>query len=496
MTAPETPPENPSPPASDSPESASTPRGLLGAVTGYGAAVTVGKLASLVAVPAVTWVVAPETLGTFAILNSLALLAFAVLVDFGLDTAALRLGADAPDARRRIFSSLLSARVVLATLVALLVYAAREPLSAWLTGDARHGWAVGWLALSIAVGAPGRTLTNWLRVNERHRAAASAIAALGVIEAVLLVALVVFSHLGLVGLVWARVGSQVASLVVLAVLARDLFGARPRARDVLELARLGLPLGLLYVLYSLREVDRYLVGERASLHYAGVYDLAVRVAAPLAMANFALTMALEPVAYRAHAQAAFAPRLNAFFRGYVVLGCAIAAFASALAPEIVLLFGQQFRAAAIAIPGMLFLEVVEGVRRMSGLGGDLAKRTGLWAIAALVNALVALPLAWWSIPIAPLVAAPASLLLGAAVGAAVATHLAARLHPLRLPAQPALALLCLTAAIQTGVLFVAPPGVVGLALRVAVAAGATLVAMRALAVGPRELRAYLTSLRG
>lgn len=461
-------------------------------MAGYGLAVTLGKLASLVAVPAVTWVLAPETLGRFAVLNSLALLAFAVLIDFGLDVAAMRIGADRPwSSRRDVFATLLTARTALALVVALGVYLLRAPLSAWLTGEARHGWAVGWISISILVGAPGRSLTNWLRINGHHRRAATAIAVLGVLEAVLLIAFVVGARLGLLGLVWARVGSQVGTLVVLAILARDLFGGRFRVRWIGELTRLGAPLGLLYALYSLREIDRYVVAERASLHHAGLYDLAVRVAAPLALVNFALTMALEPEAYRAYGGESFQRRITLFFRGYVVGGCAVATFAAALAPELVSLFGERFRAAAVAIPGMLFLEVVEGVRRMSGLGGELARRTGLWAVAALVNAAIALPLAWWSIPDAPLIAAPVSLLLGAAVAAVVADRLAARVHPMRLPVIPALVILTAAAVVGTGVLFVAPPGAPGLLLRLAVAAGVTLVATRALDIGPSELKAYI-----
>lgn len=471
-------------------------RKLARAVTGYGAAMVVAKLTSLVTLPVISWVITPSELGTFAVLNSLLLLSFATLLDLGLDAAALRLAVDEDAAGRRdTFSSLLVARTLLASAIAIVAVGWAPDVSRVLTGTEAHAPLIPWLALSILVGTPARTMSNWLRFQGRHGQLGGVMSTMSLIDAALQIGLVVGLDWGLAGLVIARVGSHVLTLPALLALGRDLRGGRLRLSLLRPMLAFGLPFGLFSALHSLREVDRYLIGHLASFEHAGVYDLSVRIAAPLAAVNLALSLALEPELYRRHDAPGTARRVDAFVRAYACLGGGVAFAAAALSPEIVLLVDPAFRPAVRLIPILLFLELIEGLRRMAGLGGDLAKRTGLWAVVALVNVLVAIPGAVLLLPRWPYLAAPVSLLAGAVLAALTAHALARRVHPIALPIPRALAALLVGAALSWAAAVELAEGALGLLARVALAAAFPIGAALVLKVRAETLRELLGALR-
>lgn len=423
---------------------------LVGAVSAYGFALGAGRLVSLIAVPLVTWALAPKELGAFAVLNSAMALAFAMTIDFGLDTASVRMASDERGASRAsIFTTLLLLRLGLTVVVASLLSLARDPLATLLLGDASAAHLVPWLALTLLFGSPARVISNWLRVEGRHRPVAFAMGLVGALEGGLFIVLVYGLRWGLTGLIAGRVAAQALALIPLLVTGRAIFRARPRLSWIAPMLRMGLPFAVLYLLYSLREVDRFLVAELASLSDAGVYDLAVRVAAPLAIVNMALTMALEPWIYARHTHPDVGADIDRFLRAYVWVGACGCFVVGALAPELVALVGPEYRAAAVAVPAMLFLELVEGVRRVAGLGGELANRTSLWASAALLNAIVVVGVSVALIPSLPQLGAPIALVAGATGGAVVANALAERIRPLGLRVGRSLTALLVGAAGST-----------------------------------------------
>lgn len=466
------------------------------AVGVYGLSIAAVRALSLVATPLVTWAVAAEELGAFAVLNSLMALSFTTVVDLGLDTAALRLGAEeGAERRRRVFSTLLVGRIVVGAAAAVAISLLAEPAARLLTGDVAHARYIPWLSASLVVGSPARALSNWLRVEGRHRALAGVMALLGVVESTSFIVLVFALDHGLDGLVAGRVTAQVVSFLPLVWMGRVIFLTRPDRSLVVPLLRLGFPFALLYFLCSLRDVDRYLVAELASLEYAGVYDVAVRVAAPLGMANLALTLALEPWVY-AHARSPELPdRLRLFVRGYAWAGLTLASSASLMGPEILMLVGPEYRAAWIALPAVLSLEVVEGLRRLGGLGGELAKQSSQWLFAVFVNASLAIGLSILLVPIAPLWGAPTGLLVGAAAGALLAWRRSEAMRELSLPVGEALLATLAAAVISAIVLHLAPAPGLGTVTRVGAAAAVSLVAARVLRLNASTIRAAYAALR-
>src|SRR5262249_49980495 len=148
------------------------------------------------------------------------------------------------------------------------------------------------------VGAPSAATSDFLRVSARHRTLALAIAALALLENLLLIGLVVGLHLGLRGMLYARLGAQSAVLLAQLLLTREIWRGELDRRLLLPLLRLGLPIGVLHALVAARALDRLVIARLSTLAHAGEYELAARAAAPIALANLALELMLEPVAYR------------------------------------------------------------------------------------------------------------------------------------------------------------------------------------------------------
>jgi hypothetical protein len=95
-----------------------------------------------------------------------------------------------------------------------------------------------------------------------------------------------------------------------------------------------------------------------------------------------------------------------------------------LAPELLLVVDPSYRAAAPLAALLVFLPSLEGVRRLSGLPLDLAKRTRGWVVVAVLNGLVAVGIAFALVPALSGAGAAIGLLAGAAAGAGAAELLA------------------------------------------------------------------------
>jgi len=116
-----------------------------------------------------------------------------------------------------------------------------------------------------------------------------------------------------------------------------------------------------------------------------------------------------------------------------------------------------------------------------------SKRTGLWAAAALVNLLVALPGAILLLPHWPYLGAPVALLAGAALAALTAHGLARRVHPIALPTVPALASLLTGTALAWALVAYLPDTAWGRATRIGLALTFPVATALALRVRPRTL---------
>lgn len=460
-------------------------------ISAYGLGLVVARLSSIAVLPVLARAVSPELFGTFATLSSAILIAYIALASFGLGEAALRLAGDeSEEGRLALFKTVAVLRLVFGVAVALALWALARPLSRLLTGSEEAARYAPLLGASVFLGALARALSDYLRSIERHRLVAASLGALTVAENVLFLGLALFTKLDLFGLLAARVASQVLGLALLIGPSRALLAGKLRLDLLRPLFVLGLPMSVFHLLIAVRSIDRVVVARFATLFDAGCYDVAARFAAPVALSNVALNMTLEPLAYRLNSDPRAKDAMADFLRMYAVL-FGVATFAiAAVAPELFLGFAPAYASGAIVVPALLFVDVAEGVQRVAGMPGELAKRTRLWLGAAAVNGAISLGLMPILVPRLGPSGAALSLLSGALAGSLVASYLARRVHPARLPVGRACAVVVVGASLGS---FALSRGL-SLGIRLALVAAFTLVAWQLAGLRWQTLRQRLGEL--
>ena len=414
-------------------------RTLLRGAGMYGAAFLVPRVVRLALVPLLIAAVGMETYGAFVLL-SMALPFAHVVCEMGIGTAAMRIAPHEPaDRGPHIWSSLLTARVTTALVLATALASAREPLARLLTGSSDHAGGMVIVALTLIPFALDTAFADQLRSEGRHSTLASLTVVRDLCEAAFSLLLVVVWSYGLQGLLFSRLVADVTLLLLLASRCRSSLVARPSLSRIVELVRLGAPIGALYfVMWSEGPPTATLIKAVLGVSATGRYDLALRIVAPVSFGNATLGMVLEPHVYRSYAHADTDKVFSTFLQVYVVLFCTMAFAVAMIAPAIfpVLSPGAGPNAAVIA-PPLLFAFVGDGVLRMAGIGADFAKRTGAWVLVVGAHLAVALPATWFLLRPFGLLAAGAAMLAGTLVATEVAYALSTRLYPLKLPIQRA-----------------------------------------------------------
>jgi O-antigen/teichoic acid export membrane protein len=263
------------PVATESPEDrprASLRRIVLG-VSQYTVARGLAGAVRLAALPLIVHAVSAAAFGALTALWMFVLVLLACC-DLGLGTAALRLAPECPtEAERRVlFGTLLAQRAASALVVSGLVAGFRVPLAKLVTGNAADAHALLLLLPSLPLAALFEGVMDELR--SRH---AFSRVSLGVLVAqcavqALSVLLTVRLTWGLVGLVVAQsVGQALALATGIALAGKARFGS-PSLAVLRRLAGFGWPLGTLYLLTTLRGMDRLIVRGAESLEAVGAYE--------------------------------------------------------------------------------------------------------------------------------------------------------------------------------------------------------------------------------
>ena len=243
--------------------------------------VVLGNLVPLVTLPVFTRLLTTEDFGAWALAN-----AYSVVIG-GLATVGLPITYDRNffeyrDGRQR--SQLLYSVVAFsaASFAAFLVltWVLRAPITGWLIGDLSYQRVLVWSLGAVAVANLKNFYLAFLRNSEQ--AAAFSMYTIGerLLSAGLTLAFVAWLRIGVVGLV---VGQLLATLIVLIIMAARLLRTLPPAVDGRLLGdslKLGLPL-MPRVLFGVigNNVDKYLIGQVASLGGVGIYSIGQRVAA-------------------------------------------------------------------------------------------------------------------------------------------------------------------------------------------------------------------------
>ncbi len=448
-------------------------RHLTGESLIYGLGQVGGRAVNLLLVPVLTRVLAPEAYGVSDLVLAYAQTALLVLV-FGMDASLARHFYDEPDreARIRMVSTSLAFRLVTGTAVALLVALVVIPVAApLLAGDAyRKYLTIGALTL------PFTLLTLFANDVLRVTFQPWKFISLNLVQTVavggLTLYLVLVRDLGVVGVLYGKLGGDALTAALGLVLCRHSLRWRFHRETLRRMLTYGLPLVPVAFAYGfISAADRFFLQRTRSLEEVGVYAVAMKFFALASMGVAAFHLAFSPFAY-ARARRPEAPRLFArVFSLYTAVASLGALLVAAFAPEIVsVLAPGAYAAAAIPAVWLTFAAVAQGAYYVGGLGIGLSLRTTLLIWSAGAAALVA---GLANAVLTPALGSPGAALatfMGYSVSAILATIVAQRVYPLPYRSGRILVMFALALAIALALQRLAPAGAAGVAVKLAGAA--------------------------
>jgi len=447
---------------------------LTGESVVYGLGQVSGRAVQLLLVPILTRVLTPEAYGVGELVIAYSQTAVLIMV-FGMDGALARFFYHEPDrqARIRMASTSLMFRLVTGGLVSLALIAASAPLAHFaLGGDAYRkylllGAATLPFTLLVLYGNDVLRVTfqpwKFIGLNLCQTAVVAGVS----------VWLVVFKHLGVVGVLYGRLaGDAVAALVGL-VLVRHTIRLHFDRAVLRRMLGYGAPLVPVAFAYgAITAVDRFMLQRARSLEEVAVYAVAMKFFAVVTMGVSAFQLAYGPFAF-AHASDPEAPRLYArVFAGFVAIGSLGALFVAAFAHQALALLAPPAYAGAAGPAALLaFAAVAQGAYYVASVGIGLALRTPLLGASAGGAALVAIAMNVVLTPrFGPMGAAAAT--TTAYVTSAILTYaIAQRVYPVPYRGVRMLVLYLVALVAATALVGRAPSGFAGLAWRVGAVLG-------------------------
>jgi O-antigen/teichoic acid export membrane protein len=462
-------------PALDRPVHAGSPvREALKHLTGesliYGLGQVSGRAVNLLLVPVLTRVLTPQAYGVSDLVLAYSQTALLVLV-FGMDGALARLFYDQPDreARIRMVSSSLLFRLVTGTAVALTLGLVVVPLAApLLAGEAyRKYLVIGALTLPFTL----LTLfaNDVLRVTFQPWKFIALNLAQTVTVGGLTLYLVVVRDLGVVGVLYGKLGGDALTALLGLVLCRHSIRPRFDRTALRRMLAYGLPLVPVAFAYGLiTGVDRFFLQRTRALEEVAVYAVAMKFFALATMGVSAFQLAFGPFAF-ARARTPEAPRLYARVVSlYTAVASLGALLVAAFAPQIVRVLAPSAYASAVGPALWLtFAAVAQGAYYVAALGIGLSLRTVLLGWTAGGAALVAV---FGNALLTPALGASGAAMatfMGYAASAMLAYAVSQRVHPLPYRGGRIVVMFALALALALVSQRLAPGGAAGVVVRLA-----------------------------
>lgn len=427
-------------------------RRLIGTVSLYTVARAAAGTVRVLTIPFILHAVSASTFGTLATLWT-PLMAMHVLSELGVGTAALRLSpeCEGPEERRSLFATMIAARMGGSLAFSVLVAFAHEPIARWVTGTEGNGRVF----LLMVLARPFAAVSDTLADGFRAQGAWSKVATLMVLGACLAQGASILFTVGfgleLDGLVWARVVCDGTLCAVAAGMGLDFFRrGRPQLKFVRPLLAFGWPICVLYLLGTLRALDRPLLRSFTSLEQVGAYELGTRLVGPIGVFNIAVGTVLEPFIY-GHSRTDTTPVwIDRYVRAYVTAFSALAMALSVVGPELVALVAPEpYRVASRVLPPLAFALTCEGLQRAAGVGAELAKKTRVWAVAGFVTLVLGLLVSRIALPRFGIIGIGMAWVLAVAIGTVLVYRIAREVSGIRLPVSRALVVIFVGALLGT-----------------------------------------------
>lgn len=281
--------------------------------------------------------------------------------------------------RQQVLSTGLVSVAASASVLCALGLLGAEPLTRLLIGSAESGVLLVQLTLATALLTTlGEVPFVTLRADRRVKT----IAVLNLVRLAVTVALtiwlVVVREMGVLGFVVALLASALVFVAVEFGLTWRAFRAAARASTWRTMARYGLPFVPQHVqAVGLAYFGQYVVAEMLSLEQAGIYNVALRFALPVAFVVGMLQKAWVPYKFEVHATDEKPER---FFRSSMIYyGAGLSYLFAGVAvwgPEAVrLMTAPAFHGATVLVPLLALVPLMQGFYFMLGTGIELTDDT-------------------------------------------------------------------------------------------------------------------------
>ncbi|HEY2955778.1 MAG TPA: lipopolysaccharide biosynthesis protein [Candidatus Eisenbacteria bacterium] len=454
---------------------------LTGESVVYGLGQAGGRAVQLLLVPVLTRLLDPGAFGVAELVTAYSQTAALILV-FGMDGALARFFYHEPDreARIRMASSSLAFRLAVTTAVSLTIWIFAAPLAAHFVSGEVYRKYIRIGALSLPFTLIVMFGNDVLRVTFQPWKFITLNITQTVLVGGLSLWLVWAHHLGVAGVLYARLFGDAASALLALVLARHTL--RPRFSR-LALARMlsyGAPtVPAAFAYGAVASVDRFVLQRTRSLEEVAVYAVAIKFFTAVWIGISAFQLAYGPWAF-ARAHSPDGPRLFArAFGAYMAAAGLVAIAVGAFAPEVLaVLVPEPYRRAAWPAAWLAFAAVAQGSYTVASVGIGIALRTSLLSVGALSAAAASIAGNVLLVPRLGVAGAAIGTFLGYGTSAVVTYRVAQSVHPLPYRGGRLLSIYLLALALGLAAQTWGGHGAAGLVVKIAVMAAFALVCAR------------------
>ncbi len=410
-------------------------RQLLRDSLSYGLSSVIPATTGLLLLPFYTRRLGPDEYGLLdATVALLTVISTIFVFEIAQGVARMLPESDSTEGRRRIGSTAFWFTALMLGVAALALAIFGPSIAAIGLGDATHGGIVRVSATTLFLGGLHGIAIRHLRWSLRSHRYLSAVALTNVATAALGVVLVIEWRPVAEALLWGQAGGYAAGLTLSWHLARGELDFTWDSDALHKMLRFSAPLvaSTLGVIAT-GQLGRVLLARFASLDEAGLFGVAARLAAILALLTSGLQLAIGPLIYSAHAKPGTAVELACTFRIFTAVALVGWLLLGAFGPQLVSLLTAPMFAASASLIAPLAAAVLLNTALTFAPGLEIRRCTGTLAKVFLMSG--ALNVALCLVLIGPLGAFGAAMacLLATVVQTALVFRLSNRCYPVPYP---------------------------------------------------------------
>ena len=311
----------------------------------------------------------------------------------GLDSGAARYYYDTedPHEKRLVLSTWLWFEILLTVPSALILIWLAEPVCLLFFNQAGLApvFRLGMLTIPLAIVA--RVFTLSLRLTFKALRFSAVIIAGALVQATAAISLVAVIRLGIEGVFWAMIASNLVQVCLGAVLSRNNFRLSLSSHFLRQMLSFGAPLVPASLsLWVLNYSNRYFLNHYGTLVDVAILGVGVRVANIVTFFISAFQNAWPPFAYSLLKDEALARRVYAHILTYFLLATMFMAVGlSVFAREaIVILATSKYTASTVVIPWLVFSTIAWGVVGIVGIGFEIGKKSYHFSVATILGSVL------------------------------------------------------------------------------------------------------------